>query len=176
MTNIVYIATSMDGFIAKEDGNIDWLHEIPNPDNSDFGFNAFISGIDAIIMGRKTFETVMGFDFWPYNRPVFVLSKTMKQVPEKYQGKVEIISGELVTILTVLRERDLDRFYIDGGKTIQSFLAEDLIDEMTITRLPVLLGKGIPLFDDTKQILWFDHLQTEVLLGALVKSTYRRKR
>jgi len=81
MPIIVYIATSLDGHIAKKDGSIDWLMEVPNPDNSDYGFSEFIERIDGIIMGRNTFETVVGFDQWPYSKPVFVLSNNLKKPP-----------------------------------------------------------------------------------------------
>jgi len=78
-TNSVFIATSLDGYIADRNGKIDWLNTIPNPDNNDMGYTEFTKGIDALLMGRKTFETVLGFDGdWPYNKPVFVLSNKLK--------------------------------------------------------------------------------------------------
>ena len=80
MAVYVYVATSLDGFIAASDGSVDWLTEIPNPDGSDFGFGAFMRGVDALVMGRNTFETVLGFGSWPYDKPVFVLSETLTEV------------------------------------------------------------------------------------------------
>jgi dihydrofolate reductase len=177
MSNIVYIGASLDGYIADRDGGLDWLHSTPNPDQSDFGFGEFMAGIDALVMGRVTFETVCGFDVdWPYDKPVFVLSTTLDRVPEELQGRVEIIRGALPEVIQTLHERGYSRLYIDGGKTVQSFLAEDLIDELILTRVPILLGGGVPLFGELKAPLTLEHVRTEVLAGALVQSHYRRNR
>jgi dihydrofolate reductase len=177
MPNIVYIATSIDGYIAREDGSIDWLMDLPNPDNSDYGFSVFLENIDAIVMGRKTFETVLGFDEWPYPRskPIFVLSNSLNKLPD-LPAKVEIVKGDLKKIIEMLKERGIHKLYIDGGKTIQGFLKEDLIDEMTITRIPILLGSGIALFDKNNLELRFVHISTEVHNNMLVRSKYLRKR
>ena len=176
MPNIVYIATSLDGHIAKKDGNIEWLMEVPNPENSDYGFSEFMVRIDGIIMGRNTFDTVVGFDQWPYSKPVFVLTNTMKSVPGGYEDKAHIVSGKLKNIVASLESKGIKNLYVDGGKTIQSFLQEDLIDEMIITRIPTILGSGIPLFIDMDQELKFKVVKTEVLNQDLVKSTYKRIR
>lgn len=175
MPNMAYIATSLDGYIARTNGDISWLDEIPNPENSDFGYSEFISNIDAIIMGRHTFEKVLEFDDWPYEQLVFVLSNTLKKVPEYLIDRVEIVSGDLKTILKDLEKRELKNLYVDGGKTIQSFLKEDLIDEMIITTVPILLGDGIPLFGHLEQDLKFKCVKVE-LLGDLVKHYYQRIR
>jgi len=176
MPIIVYIATSLDGHIAKKDGNIEWLMEVPNPENSDFGFSEFIERIDGIIMGKNTFETVVGFNQWPYVKPVFVLSNSLKSLPVGYEDKAQIVRGELKNIVASLETKGIKNFYIDGGKTIQSFLKEDLIDEIIITRIPTILGSGIPLFTDMDQELKFKVVNTEVLNQYLVKSTYSRIR
>ncbi|MEJ0105896.1 MAG: dihydrofolate reductase family protein [Bacteroidota bacterium] len=176
MSNIVYIATSIDGYIALEDESIDWLIDLPNPDKSDYGFSEFMKRIDGIILGRKTYETVLTFNDWPYTKPVFVLSNSLKELPGKFSGKGEIVHGELKKIIESLAERGMNNFYIDGGKTIQGFLKEDLIDEMIITRIPILLGSGIPLFDKNHSELPFEHTGTEVYNNMLVKSRYIRKR
>ena len=178
MSNTVYIATSIDGYIAREDGSIDWLMELPNPDKSDYGFSVFLERIDGIIMGRKTFETVLGFNEWPYTKPVpvFVLSNSLDELPGKLSGKVEIVRGELKRIIELLKEKRINNLYVDGGKTIQSFLKEDLIDEMVITRIPILLGSGIPLFNKNNLELEFEHAGTEVYNNMIVRSKYLRKR
>lgn len=176
MPNIVYIATSLDGFIAKTDGSIDWLNEIPNPEQSDYGFSDFIKRIDAIIMGRKTFEKVLTFDSWPYEKLVFVLSNTLNKLPKKFLGRADIINGEVKQIINNVNQKGYKNLYIDGGFTIQSFLKEDLIDEMIITRVPVLLGNGIPLFGTSNKKLDFDHIKTEIYNNMLIKSHYKRKR
>jgi len=174
MGNIVYIATSIDGFIARKDGNIDWLMEIPNPENSDYGFSAFMERVDGIIMGRNTFETVMSFSEWPYIKPVFVLSSGLKSVQEKYKGNAEVINGPLDEIVRSLNAKGFINLYIDGGKTIQSFLKQNLIDEMQITRIPIILGSGIPLFTEMELEVKFELVNTEILNKDLVKSIYKR--
>ena len=176
MSNFIYIATSIDGFIAKKDGGIDWLFEVPNPDSSDFGFSDFINNIDAIVMGRNTYELVLTFGNWPYNKPVFVLSKTLKSVPNNLTDKVEILSGNPNFVVKELNSRNYLNLYIDGGKTIQEFLKQELIDEIIITRIPILLGEGIPLFDILTKDQKYEHIKTDVFNNALVKSHYRRLR
>ena len=175
MSNIVYIATSLDGYIAKTDGSIDWLMEVPNPEQSDFGFNDFIERIDGIIMGRNTFETIIKFDKWPYTKPVFVLSNKLKRIPEKFEYKVEIINGPLKNIIHNLKKRNIIDLYVDGGKTIQSFLKENLIDKLIITRIPIILGSGISLFAEIDFEIKFKHIKTEVYNNYLVKSAYIRE-
>jgi len=175
MSNTVYIATSLDGYIARKDGNIDWLMEIPNPDNDDYGFSSFMERIDGIIMGRNTFEVVLSFGEWPYSKPVFVLSNTLKTIPIECTGKAEIIKGTLKTITESLNKKGFKNLYIDGGKTIQSFLKENLIDEIIITRIPIILGSGIPLFVEMDIEIRFEHVNTEILNDHLVKSSYVRK-
>src|ERR1700730_6414364 len=178
MSNTVYIASSLDGYIAREDGSIDWLMELPNPDKSDYGFSVFLERIDGIIMGRKSFETILGFDEWPYSKPVpvFVLSDSLDKLPNKFSGRAEIVRGELKGILESLKVKGIHNLYIDGGKTIQGFLKEDLIDEMIITRVPILLGSGIPLFGKNNSELEFEHVETAVHNNMLVRSKYLRKR
>jgi len=177
MPNIVYIATSLDGFIATKDGGLEWLDDIPNPDGSDFGFEEFINRIDAIVMGRKTFEKVLSFGIeWPYTKPVFVLSYSLKELPSELISKCEIVNGKPADIVEKLNTKGYNNLYIDGGKTIQSFLSEDIIDEMIISLVPVLLGDGIPLFGKDPVMKTFEHINTEIFENHLVKSHYIRKR
>jgi dihydrofolate reductase len=177
MPNTVYIATSLDGFIARENGNIDWLMHLPNPDKSDYGFSKFLERMDGIIMGRKSFEAVLEFSEWPYSIPipVFVLSNSLKELPKGLPVHAEIIKGDLNLIIESLKRRGFNNLYIDGGETIQGFLNEDLIDELIITRVPVILGAGIPLFGKNKLEIVFEHAKTEVLNHMLVRSNYFRK-
>lgn len=175
--NHVFIAASLDGFIADKDGGIDWLHSTPNPDNIDMGYTEFISKIDALVMGRTTFETVCSFEMdWPYDKPVFVLSNTLTEVPKKLKGKVHLVKGTLTEILEQIRQQGYHRLYIDGGKTVQSFLKEDLIDSMTITTIPVLLGGGSPLFAELSNKLDFECTESKVYLDKIVQSHFRRIR
>lgn len=177
MTNYIYIATSLDGFIAETDGGLDWLNNLPNPTGSDFGFIDFISRIDAIVMGKNTFEMILSFGVdWPYPIPVFVLSSSLKEIPAELEGKVELLSGKPCDIINELKAKGYNDLYIDGGAVIQSFLADDLIDEMIISKAPVLLGRGISLFADMAKSQNFEHLQTMSYENGLVKSHYRRIR
>ena len=173
--NSVYIATSIDGFIADKNGGIDWLNLIPIPENIDMGYNAFTSQVDALVMGRITFETVCGFDVdWPYQKPVFVLSNSLKEIPEKLKDKTHLVKGNLTDILEQLHQRGLSKLYIDGGRTIQSFLKEDLIDEMVITIIPILLGGGTPLFSELPKALEFECISSEVYIDKIVQNRFRR--
>ena len=152
----VYIATSADGYIATTEGAVDWLHSSGNPeadmrDNLDMGFGAFMASVDCMIMGRKCMEMISSMnlspDQWPYGDiHIVALSNTIKTPPENLKGKVEIFSGEITDLVKELESKGLKHAYIDGGSTITSFLNLKLLDEMTITRAPVLLGGGVPLF------------------------------
>lgn len=175
--NTVFIARSLDGYIAGRNGELDWLDMIPNHDNDDMGYFQLMSEIDAIVMGRVSFETVLGFDIeWPYEKHVFVLSKTLETIPENLTERVTILQGGPKNILSQIHERGYYKLYIDGGKTIQNFLKEDLIDELRITTIPVLLGGGYPLFGELTESLEFKHTASKLFLGQLVQNHYRRKR
>ncbi|MDJ0747135.1 MAG: dihydrofolate reductase family protein [Xenococcaceae cyanobacterium MO_167.B27] len=176
MTNYVYIATSLDGFIATSNGGLDWLYEFPNPEQSDFGYGEFMSSIDAIVMGRNTFQKVLTFDKWSYDKPVFILSNTLTQLPENIIDKAEIVSGNIQKLVNQLNQRGYNNLYVDGGSVIQSFLQKDLIDEMIITRVPILLGNGFSLFGKLDQHLKFRHQKTEIYNNTQVKSYYIRER
>ena len=175
--NSVFIATSLDGFIADKNDGIDWLHSIPNPDNEDMGYVEFTNGIDAIVMGRTTFETVVGFDIpWPYKKPVFVLSNKLKEIPESHKEKAFLVNGTLTEILKQIHGKGYGRLYIDGGTTIRNFLKEDLIDEMVLTTIPILLGGGSSLFGDLPNELKFELTETKTFLNQISQRHYKRKR
>lgn len=174
--NKVFIATSLDGFIADRNNGIAWLEMVPNPDKDDCGYNAFIAGVDALVMGRTTFDTVAGFDKWYYSKPVFVLSNTLTSLPQGFEDKAELIKGDLNEVIDTLHKRGFNNLYIDGGKTIQHFLEADLIDELIVTKLPILLGDGPALFGWLPGHLEWEHTHTDVYLGQLVQSHYKRKR
>lgn len=175
--NYVFIATSIDGYIAEKDGGIAWLDTIPNPDSSDMGYVNFINNIDAIIMGRLSFEKILSFGIeWPYEIPVLVLSTTLINIPKELIEKVDIISGTPQEIIKTAHSTGLKNLYIDGGKTVQNFLKEDLIDEMIITTIPILLGSGIPLFSEIPEKMEFEHIKTDIFLKELVQRHYSRKR
>ncbi|WP_296702902.1 dihydrofolate reductase family protein [Algoriphagus sp.] len=177
MKNSVFIATSLDGLIAGKNDNLDWLSTFPEIDQVDTGYHEFTAKIDALLMGRNTFETVCAFDGdWPYQKPVFVLSNSLIEIPEKYQGKAFFVKGTLTEILSQIHEQGFTNLYIDGGKTIQSFLKEDLIDEMIITIIPVLLGEGIPLFANLHEQLVFKCVKTTLFFDKVVQNHFVRVR
>jgi dihydrofolate reductase len=168
--NKVFIATSLDGYIADKEGGIEWLQAIPNPDNLDRGYSEFMSQVDALVMGRNTFETVCGFDVdWPYQKPVFVLSNQLTTIPAAYQDKVTLVKGALTDIIEGIYRKECYSLYIDGVTAIQNFLKEDLIDEITITTSPIILGSRIPSFSELVNPLHFECVKSKIYLKKLVK-------
>ncbi|MFZ2103730.1 MAG: dihydrofolate reductase family protein [Oricola sp.] len=170
----VFIACSLDGFIARKDGDIDWLLRYPET-GEDYGYAAFMDTVDGLVMGRASFEKVRTFDKWPYPKPVVVMSATLTQddVPDALEQKVRIAGGSPSEVMRRLAGEGWRAAYVDGGKLIQSFLAEGLISEMTITQIPVLLGSGRPLFGDMENDI---HLTLEGSKGypsGFVQSRYR---
>jgi dihydrofolate reductase len=157
--NTVFIATSLDGYIADKNGSIDWLHATPNPDQIDMGYAEFTARIDALVM-----------------KPVYVLSNTLTELPQKYEGKAELVKGTLTEIIAAIHQNGHNRLYIDGGATIQGFLKDDLIDEMIITVIPVLLGGGSSLFSGLKTPLQFKCSRSEVFLDKIVQNQFMRVR
>ena len=175
MKTTVYIGTSLDGFIARKDDDIDWLVKFQNPEVHQ-SYKDFMDRIDAIVIGRGTFEKVLTFPGWPYEKKVFVLSNSIKIIPAELEEKLAILSMRPKELFGYLSGEGFSKIYVDGGKVIQDFLKEDCIDEMIITRVPVLIGNGIPLFGHLDKDIQFEHKQTEVYSNGLVKSRYERKR
>jgi len=172
---VVYVATSLDGYIARPDGALDWLPS--PPEGEDFGWAEFIAGIDAIVMGRNTFDQVLTFGTWPYEgTPLVVLSRTLTGVPEQLAGKATVSALEPRALLEQLEAEGHRRVYVDGGSVVQSFLRVDGIDELIVTTVPVLIGNGIPLFGALESDLSWSLVASEQLFGGLVQSCYRRKR
>ena len=174
--NSVFIATSLDGYIADKNGGIDWLDTFPEVNEIDTGYEAFTSHIDALVMGRITYETVLGFDIeWPYKKPVFVISNSLNEVSEILIGKVHLMKGSIVEILDQIHQLGYYRLYVDGGSLIQSFLKEDLIDEMIITIIPVILGAGFPLFAEQPNMLAFKCIESKLYFDTIVQNHFIRK-
>lgn len=169
----VFIATSLDGYIARKNGDINWLMEAGNPDDpEDYGYEKFISTIDCIVMGRNTYEKVLSFPEWPYEKQVIVLSKTLKDIPEKIQNRVEHFYGSVDDLFKRLTKSNHSRIYVDGGKTIQSFLEKGYITDLTLTRIPILLGDGLPLFGVLPKDIKLRHIVTNFFPSGFVQSTY----
>ncbi|MDO5969703.1 dihydrofolate reductase family protein [Flavivirga aquimarina] len=175
--NIVFIGKSLDGYIAGKNGELDWLDMIPNPEQNGMGYYDLMEEIDVIVMGKTTFETVISFDIdWPYKKHVFVLSHSLKEVPDNLKDKVTLLHGKESDVLDSIHKKGFNNLYIDGGKTVQNFLKADLIDELRISTIPIVLGGGVPLFDTLPKSLIFNHVKTEVFLNEIVQSHYKRKR
>ena len=170
----VYIATSLDGYIARPNGDINWLMEADTSDGKeDYGYKMFSDTVDCLVMGRNSMEKVMSFPEWPYEgKRVVVLTNSLKEVPTVVINKVELYSGSLVELVKNLDNEGCKHLYIDGGKTIQSFLNENLITDITITKIPVLLGEGLSLFGKIKRDIKLNHIATQSYSSGFVKSTY----
>ncbi|PJE30817.1 Dihydrofolate reductase [Pseudooceanicola antarcticus] len=164
----VFIATSLDGFIARPDGALDWL---PQGGAEDYGYADFIARMDGIVMGRASYETVRGFGDWPYELPVIVLSHTLP--PGPVEGTTaEVLSAPPEQVMAELASRGWERAYVDGGAVIRDFLAAGLIEEIVLTRVPVLLGAGLPLFGALDGDLTLTHEATRSWPSGLVQSRY----
>ena len=173
--NIVYLAKSLDGFIAKKDGSVDWLHKPEyTVEGEDYGYGELMSNIDALVMGSGTFEQVMSFEGgWPYGETkVIVLSSRRLPIPANLSATVSSMSGTPAEITAKLNAQGIKQLYIDGGKTVQAFLAAGLIDELILTTIPVLLGGGIPLFGHLDQDIHLNHVKTAAHESGLVQSHY----
>ena len=173
VTTHVFIATSLDGFIARQDGDIEWLLQRDDP-TEDHGFDAFIADKDLIVMGRGTYEKVLTFDIWPYECPLIVLSNQLanEPVPLALKGKVQFSNLTPKHLIEQLDEQKVHRVYLDGGQLIQSFLRENLVTDMVITTVPVLLGSGRPLFGAMPQDADFKLLSSRSFPSGLVQSHY----
>lgn len=175
----VYIATTLDGFIARKNDALDWL---PGSDGSavdgtegDCGYSDFMATVDVLVMGRRTFEQVLSFGAWPYSdKRVIVLSKRRDILPQHPPASIELSALAPEELCQQLRKQGVQHVYLDGGKTIQGFLIEKLVDELILTTVPVLIGEGLPLFgllDSDQQ--W--HLkQSRSYANGFVQSHYVR--
>jgi dihydrofolate reductase len=173
-TGHVFIAASLDGYIARPDGDVSWLTP-KGAEAEDHGYDAFYASIDGIVMGRGTWDLVSRFDPWPYDKPVIVLSAQMTQsdIALQHAGRVTIWNAPPSEVMRRLADQGWRRAYIDGGKVVQSFLAAGLIADMVVTRIPVLLGDGIPLFGRGVRDIPLIHQRTQSFASGLVQSHYR---
>lgn len=174
----VFIATSLDGFIARENGDIDWLHAGAAETGQDYGYQAFFDSVDALVMGRKTLDTIKTFGQWPYeDKPLYVLSNqdnALRNLPEFFPNHLRQLRGEPTDIINALAALGHRRIYLDGGVTIQRFLRAKLVDQLILNRLPILLGKGRPLFGEVSSDQCWRHQRTESFASGLVQSEYWR--
>jgi dihydrofolate reductase len=171
----VFIAASLDGFIARSNGDISWLDTAaPAIAGEDYGFADFFSSVDTLVMGRKTYETVLGFAEWPYaNKHVVVLSHASISIPSHLTGGIEWMSGSPLDVAQLLETSGARRVYVDGGQTIQGFLASGLINELTVTTIPILLGAGIPLFGPLDRDVSLQLLTSHTYPNGCVQTKYK---
>ncbi len=174
VTGHVFIAVSVDGYIARSNGELDWLMKQP-AQGEDFGHDAFMDSVDGLILGRGTYEKVLTFDEWPYPKPVVVLSSSLgpDAIRKDLADKVRVVDVKPKQIMQRLAEEGWKRAYVDGGKVIQAFLREGLISDMALTRIPILLGGGIPLFGPLEKDIDLKHVATKAYPSGLVHSTYK---
>ncbi len=171
MTVSVFIGTSVDGFIARPNGDLDFL---PADGGEPHGYDEFMASVDALVIGRKTFETVLTFAAWPYgDKRVVVLSSRPVDLSAARRGVVEQMAGPPAEIVSKLAARGAQHLYVDGGITIQGFLRAGLVQRLIITRVPVLIGNGIPLFGALPRDVRLHHVATKHYPSGLVKSEYR---
>ena len=170
----VYIATSLDGFIARENGELDWLPGRGSEESGeDYGYKEFMDTVDVLVMGRNTYEKVLTFGEWPYgNKPVVVLSSRTLRIPKHIAQSVEAMSCSPAELVSQLSARGAKHLYIDGGKTIQGFLNAGIIQRFTITKIPILMGRGVPLFAPLVRDIKLRHIETRQFSSGLVQSTY----
>ncbi len=166
----VFIGTTVDGFIARRDDCLDFL---PPGGGEPHGYDEFIATVDALVVGRKTFEVVLAFPEWPYGEKlVIVLSDKKLDLAKVRDGVVEQMAGTPEEVVAKLSARGLKHIYVDGGITVQRFLRAGLIQQLTITRVPVLIGDGIPLFGALPRDIKLRHIATHSYASGLVKTQY----
>jgi dihydrofolate reductase len=170
MTVSVFVGTSVDGFIARPNGDLDFL---PEGGGEPHGYDEFVATVDAIVIGRKTFETVLTFGAWPYgDKRVVVLSSRPVDLSAAGGGVVEQMAGTPAEIVSKLAASGARHLYVDGGITIQGFLRAGLVQRLVVTRVPVLIGEGIPLFGTLPGDLRLRHVLTRHYPSGLVQSEY----
>lgn len=170
----VFIATSLDGFVARSDHQIDWLTKQPDGDD-DGGYAAFEESVDAIVMGSGSFRTVLGFGQWHYQKPVYVMSSSIvdSDIPESLKDKVQITRESPADLMAKLDEQGMNRVYVDGGAVVQSFARQRLISDFTITLVPILIGSGIRLFGELDQDVDLELVETRELSNGMLQVHYR---
>jgi dihydrofolate reductase len=172
----LFIATSLDGFIARENGSLDWLVNIPNPSQTDHGYNEMIENTDVIVMGRKTYDEVLGFGIdWPYeNCKTFVVTGKQDFIPST--GNTFILNNIDLGVVDFLKNQSSKNIWLaGGGSLVTQFLNLDAIDEMTISVVSLVLGKGIRLFAGEPAETQFETVKTELFDTGIINLVYKKK-
>lgn len=173
---VLYLGASMDGFIARPDGGLDFLEVVqPAPEDGDMGWSAFLAGLDAIVMGRKTYDQLLTFGVWPYGElPLLVWSRTLLEPKGPPRPQVEVTRAAPAALFAELGARGCRRVYVDGGETARAFMAAGLIVEINLTTLPVLIGSGISLYGPLAADLRWTLVDCRAFGSGMVRTSYRR--
>ena len=173
-TGHVYIAASLDGFVAREDHQLDWLMK-QKTDGEEHGYDAFMESVDGLIMGRGSYQTVLTFGEWPYKKPVVVMSKTLTQadVPAELTDKVRMVALEPAELMKTLHEEGWSRAYVDGGRLVQSFIKAGLIEDIVLTIIPILIGSGLSLFGEINEDIDLTLIGHKSFKSGLLQTHYR---
>lgn len=173
-TGHVFIATSLDGFVARDDHGLDWLMK-QNTADEDHGYDAFMASVDGLIMGRGSFQTALSFDTWPYQKPVFVMSKSLTEdaVPAALRDQVSLTRLEPGDLMASLDAQGWKRAYVDGGLVVQSFIRAGLVSDMSVTLIPILIGGGRRLFGELDGDIDLQLLASKAFPSGLLQTRYR---
>ncbi|MCG8698274.1 MAG: dihydrofolate reductase family protein [Bacteroidales bacterium] len=178
MTRIVlYIATTINGCIARKDGNIDWLSNHPNPDESDYGYGKFINTVDSIFMGRKTYEEILSFDIeWPYkNQATYILTRNSNfNIKTENTFVISNLSNSVVHEIKQKSKKDI--WLVGGGQLVTEFIHQGWLDEMIIFILPIVLKEGIPLFPNIEHDSYFELTDVVSYTSGIVELKYQKKK
>lgn len=171
---ILYVATSLDGYIARKDGNLDWLNGHSNPEGSDYGYDDLLAGTGTILMGRNTYEAILGFGIsWPYPDHDTVVATRQSAYPVSTPRTS--VTPDAVALTRDLREKSAkDVWLVGGGNLVRSLIAEGLVDRLVLTLIPVVLGSGIPLFPEGTSESGWELVRTEAFAGGAVSLTYTK--
>ena len=174
ITGHVFIATSLDGYLARRDGDLDWLMKQKTA-GEEHGFAALMDAVDGLVMGRATFQKVLSFGEWPYTKPVVVMSRSLTpgDIPDHLRNKVRLSCQTPKATMQSLDKEGWKAAYVDGGKLVQSFVRDGLVSDITLTRVPILIGDGLPLFGAIDRDIDLEHVSTESFPSGLVTSKYR---
>lgn len=173
-----FVATSVDGYMARPNGKLDWLkHTVSGDENEDYGYRDFMSRMNCVVMGRKSFDRVARFTEWPYkSKQVIVLSRTLKTVPKDFVDKINLYNGPLELLAVELQYHHVRQVCVEGGEAIQSFFTADLMNNITITHIPILLGRGISLFGDLADDIKLKMIDSKSFVSGFVQSSYQVER
>lgn len=168
----VFIATSIDGFIARLDHSLDWLELVATP-GEDYGYQDFYQSVDALVMGRKTYEKILTFPDYPFHDKTVIVLSSQRNLQARYNE--EFYSGHLQTLMKDLYERQIRHVYLDGGVTISHALEAGLVDQLILSRVPVTLGAGIPLFQPCSAEQLWELASVKGYASGLVQVKYNKK-